>query len=252
MSAAWLEVEGPGGPRRVPLQAGRTRVGGRGAEVELAGIGAGELHVWSDPPRALYLAGPPDAVRPVSDGAPFEELALRPGTRIEWGPHRLVYGGRAAPRDQAELEELPAAPGHEEPEALLARLGRRVAAGALCEAGMIERQAQKRWQDAVLGGTFDPEACVRELLPEPLPPALAGRALDRSGTLLRDFLMAARTSGMRGAARRARERARSALAFVVVQAGVLVLFALILLAIMLVLRLHHGVSFDALLDRLVP
>lgn len=248
MTDAWLEHDGPGGPRRLALHEGLTRIGGPGAEIVLEGIAAGELHVWSDPPKALYVPASGAVTPPLRDGAPFAESALRPGARITWGQHVLTYGGRAAALDQAELEELadPAS------TPLLERIGRRVAAGALCEAGMVDRKALVRWQEAVAAGRFQPDACAAELLPAELPSGVPERLLDRGGTLLRDFLMASRLRGVRGAARRVREKTRSALAFVVVQVGVLVVFALILAAIMLVLRMHRGVSFDAWIDRLVP
>jgi hypothetical protein len=251
MSDARLEHEGPGGPPHIPLSKGLTRIGAAGAEVELEGIASGELHVWSDPPKVLYVALDPGATRPLLDGQPFGEQALRPGARITWGAHVLSYTGPAAVLDQAELEELD--PGSAEPfGGLWERIGRRVAAGALCEAGMADRKVMARWQKAIEGGEFRPDPCALELLPDPLPPGLHERLLDRGGTLLRDFLMASRLHGVRGAARRVRERGRSALAFVVVQLGVLLVFAVILAAIMLVLRLHRGVSFDAWIDRLLP
>lgn len=254
MTGAWLEHEGPGGPRRLVLHEGLTRIGGPGCEVVLEGIASGELHVWSDPPKALYVPAPGAVTPPLREGAPFAECTLRPGARLTWGSHVLTYGAPNAAQGPADLEELEdaGAPDPARSTTPWERIGRRVAAGALCEAGLVDRKALARWQQAVAEGRFQPDACAADLLPDPLPSGVPDRLLDRGGTLLRDFLMASRLRGVRGAARRVRERTRSALAFVVVQLGVLVVFALILAAIMLVLRIHRGVSFDAWIDRLIP
>lgn len=246
MSGGWLDVQGPGGTRREALREGLTRVGGPGSDVVLAQEVEGELHVWNRPPRAIHLGR---GGHPTCAGQPFEERDLRPGDRIEWAGHVLVYGGEAAGGHQAELEELsapvaPVAPG-------AAPLVARVRAGLACQLGLADAQAMKRWQQAVLAGRFDADACARELLPGSSGAESEQRLLERSGTLLRDFLMAPYLSGAAGARRKLREQGRSIVAFLVAQGLALLVFGLLVAASLLVAR-AGGTSIDALLDRILP
>jgi hypothetical protein len=126
-----------------------------------------------------------------------------------------------------------------------------VLAGLACELGLADTRVAKAWRQAVLEERFEPDRAAGELLPGVLAPEVERRLLERSGTLLRDFLMAPLLSGIQGQRRRLRGAARSGLAFLVVQVLALLALALILAACMLVLR-SKGVSFDALLDRALP
>ncbi|NOT30498.1 MAG: hypothetical protein HOP15_08635, partial [Planctomycetes bacterium] len=93
MNSGWLDIEGPSGSRRAPLNEGLTRVGGAGADIRLggpeAGPGGDELHVWDRPPRMLFLGG---GARPTCAGQPFDERGLRSGERVQWCGHALTYG----------------------------------------------------------------------------------------------------------------------------------------------------------------
>lgn len=246
MSGGWLDVVGPSGKRREALKEGLTLVGGARADVVLAPELEDQLHVWNRPPRMLFLGR---GARPSARGQAFEELALRPGDRVSWAEHVLVYGGEAARADEAPLEELPLAnvPGAATEACFVAR----VRAGLACELGLADEAAAKRWRQQVLAGAFDPDACARELLPRTLSSENEQRLLERAGSLERDFLMAALLAGSEGARRKARERARGLAAFFLTQGLALVVFTLIVVAALLVVR-AQGTSLDALLDRVLP
>jgi hypothetical protein len=246
MSGGWLDVRGVGETRRVALLEGLTRVGAQGADVVLPGVD-GELHVWNRPPRVLHLGRGP---RPTAGGAPFDERALRPGEAFDWAGYSFVYGGVAAREDLAALEELPGAP---TPESALpvSTLLQRVRAGLACELGFADATAAKRWREAVKAGQFEPDACARELVPRALPSQAEQRILERSGSLLRDFLMAALLTGAEGSRRRAREQTRGVLAFLIAQGLAFLVFVLLVVAALFLLR-YKGTSIDAFLDGLRP
>ena len=67
-----------------------TRIGGGAAEIRVDGTGTDQLHVWDDPPRAVFVGAGPE---PRCDGTSFEERPLRPGDRVEWAGIRLEFGG---------------------------------------------------------------------------------------------------------------------------------------------------------------
>lgn len=256
MSGGWLDIHAPGaGPsaagvaRREALLEGLTRVGGPGCDVVLPGAGEDQLHVWNRPPRLVFIGR---GARPLSEGRAFEERALRPGDRVEWAGHVLVYGGEASGADQALLEELPDEGVVVSPTPRVAsRLEARVRAGLACELGLADPQAQKRWRQAVLENRFEPDACAGEILKGELGAEAEQRLLERSGTLLRDFLMAALLSGSAGARRKLREGSRGLMAFLLTQGLALLVFAALVATTLLVLRVK-GTSIDALLDRLLP
>jgi len=251
VSGGWLDVQGPAGTRREALLEGLTRVGGPGTDIVLEGLapGSDELQVWNRPPRLLFLGR---GERPRVDGREVDEHPLRPGDRLLWGGHTLTYGGEAAHTDVAALEEIPlpvVAPPLATPSA--SRLSTRVRAGLACELGLADPRAVKRWREEVLAKRFDPDACARELLPNTLGAEAEERLLERSGTLLRDFLMAATLRGLRGAGRRVREKTRSLVAFLVAQTVALLVFLALVAAALLVWR-AKGTSIDAFLDRFLP
>lgn len=252
MSGSWLEITDARGTRREPLREGLTRVGSGEAEVRVPARDGDQLQVWNRPPRAVFLGeGPP----PHKDGHAFEETPLRPGDEIRWAGVTLRYGGEAAPEDQAPLEELtvePAPrPAAEKParSAEQERIWRRLVAGMMVELEMTDRGAVKRWQQRVLDGDFEIEPCARELYEAGRGRMDELRLLERSGRLLRDFLMAPLARGARGAGRRARRATKSGLAYLVAQLVAIGVYSLILVLIMAFLW-QRGVSFDALFERL--
>jgi hypothetical protein len=105
----------------------------------------------------------------------------------------------------------------------------------------------ERWRKAVVDGTFDAEACARDVLAARSPGADAAGLAERAGRLLRDFLM---EDVMRDSGRRARVAAKRGLAWVLVQAAVLALFVLLGFLSLVVLRVK-GVSVDAGIDRVM-
>jgi hypothetical protein len=249
VSGSWLDVRGPSGARREALLEGLTRLGGAGADVVVPVVGEDQLQVWNRPPRVVFLGRGP---RPTVRGEPFEERALRPGDGFEWAGHAFVYGGEAAVEHQASLEELPAASGGaRELAALDARLALRMRAGLACALDLAEPAAAKRWREAVQAGRYDPDACARDLLARPLGTEGEQRLLERSGSLLRDFLMAPLQSGPAAARRKVRESTRNLAAFLLAQGLALIVFALLVLAALILVR-ARGTSLDALLDRFLP
>jgi hypothetical protein len=254
MAGGWLDITDGAGRRRHVLQTGLTRIA-RDGDVAHGAAGDDELHVWDQPPRAVFVgSGDP----PTSAGRPFEELPLRPGSSVAWRGMTVVYGGQAAPADQAPLQELPAEPAPPPPRAEAAarapeeeRVWSRLKAGMLVELGIADRVTAKRWQDAVVSNAFDPDRCAQDILARSAVAPGEPRLLERSARLLRDLLMAPLFSGSRGAARRARQATKGVVAMVVSQAVAFGVYTAIVLAAMLLLRLRD-VSFDAFLDRILP
>jgi len=251
VTGRWIEITDASGTRREPLRAGLTRVGGGDAEVVLAGAGTDELHVWDDPPRAVFVGA---GAQPRCAGAPFAERALAPGERIEWAGAVLVLGaGRVS---EASLEEIVdparAAAGagvagtEGEGERTLARLR----AGLLVDLGLTDAAVVKRWQRAVLDGSFDADLCAGAVAAASRAGADDPRMRERAGRLLRDFVMAPTTRGARGAGRRVRQAARGGVAFVVAQGLALVVYSVIVLVALLLLRVRD-VSLDGFLDRIL-
>ena len=82
MVEAWIEIEDEEGRRREGLRAGLTRLGGPGCEVLVEGVGADQVHIWSDPPKAIYVGASPG---PLLDGRPLDEAELLDGSSLLWG-----------------------------------------------------------------------------------------------------------------------------------------------------------------------
>ncbi|MEW6072240.1 MAG: hypothetical protein AB1726_06530 [Planctomycetota bacterium] len=253
MAEGWIEIEHGGEVRREALRPGLTRAGGPGAEIVIAGAGADQLHLWDSPARVVFVG---TGERPVRAGVRLEEAELFPGDRLEWHGHVLAYGRPAGAGAPAALEEIhaavaapvpAAAPG---PAPAEGRAWRRIRAGLLVELGIADRSAASRWQQAVLGGEFDADACARDILARSDPPADDPRVVERAGRLLRDFLMMPLQTGVRGAGRRARQRVRGGLAFLIAQGLALLAFC-VLAAIALAVARWQGASIDRLLDVLL-
>ena len=143
-------------------------------------------------------------------------------------------GGGGAADIVEERTELPPA----------ARL---VLAGLTLEQGLADKKVAKRWRQTVLDGKFRATDCAQEILETARPDPTQRMVLDRASRLLRDFLMAPMQRGLRGAARRGRERARSGCAYVVAQATAFTVFAVIACAIGILLRMK-GNSLDGWAD----
>ena len=128
------------------------------------------------------------------------------------------------------------------------RAWERVRAGLAIDLGAANRKAVTRWQEAVLGNAFDPDACARELLGDGSLSPNDPRLLERSGRLLRDFLMASLQRGVQGASRKIRSQARSGTAYLVANAIAISIYTLIVLVVMVLMRLKWGTSFDGMFD----
>lgn len=250
MSPGWLEIGGgAGGTRRVALREGLTRLGGTGADVPVEDVGSDELHVWDDPPRAIFVG---DGERPSCNGAAFDEVPLHGGDEIRWRSVRIRFDAGEAGR--ARLEALDPAPVDVASGALSERervAWRRLRAGLVIDQGLADRATVRRWQNAVRDGSFDAGACAREIEAHITGVPDEERLVLRAGQMLRDFVMVSVQRGVQGTGRRARQAARSGAAFLIAQGTALAVFALIVLAAALLLRLR-GTSIDGILDRLLP
>ena len=113
---------------------------------------------------------------------------------------------------------------------------------------LASSQAVKRWRGAVMASEFDPAACTRELLAgEQVPPGDT-RLLERATRLQRDLLMSAHQRGVKGVRRRARAATRSGAAYVLANLIAISIYSLVVLAVMLLVRVQYGTSFDGTLD----
>ena len=115
--------------------------------------------------------------------------------------------------------------------------------------GLAERKTLKHWQAEVVASRFDADVAARELSATAQTPG-EGILADRAGRLLRDFVMAPTLRGAQGAARAARQRTKSGVAYLLAQGLAFAAFTLILLLCMLFLRLK-GTSFDEFFDRIL-
>lgn len=258
MVEAWIEIEDEEGRRREGLRAGLTRLGGPGCEVLVEGVGADQVHIWSDPPKAIYVGASPG---PLLDGRPLDEAELLDGSSLLWGGKTIEF------HFPPVVEELPpepaaaAAPGRgsrpesggsgrstRPPGEVADRVTRRVLAGLIADLGLAEKKTVKRWQQAVIRGEFDADACAREVLDganlSPEEPRLA----ERAGRLQRDLLMMPFQRGLKGATRRARGASRRGMAYVVANLIAISVYSLVLVAIMLLVRVNYDFSFDGTLD----
>jgi hypothetical protein len=130
------------------------------------------------------------------------------------------------------------------------RAWRRVKAGLLVEAGLADRKAAARWQEAVLAGRFDADRAAEELLAAPRAEATESQLERRAAELARDLVMAPRMRGLSGAARKAREAGRRGIAWIVVQILVVLVFAGLFAASLLTAR-YVGHDLHAPLDRVL-
>jgi len=247
-----MDITVEGETHRHALAEGRTRFGAGQAPAQIdvsLPVGHGEeLHVWNRPPRAVYLGqGSP----PRKDGIGFEETELRPGDVIEWSGITLTYGGDGAEGRLASLQELPPEPGTRSAASERERIWRRLVAGMMVELEMTDRKLVKSWQQRVVDGEFKVEDCANDLYEAGRGHMDELRLLERSGRLLRDFLMTPLTRGARGAGRKVRVATKRGVAWVVAQFVVVAIYTVILVLIMAFLY-RRGTRFDPLFEWLFP
>ena len=268
----WIEVRGGAQAERVPWE-GRVRVGASPCEIVAPSPEGGELHLWSDPPRLVFV-GTSGLV--LVNGRAVEEATLSSGDTIQWGGLVLVVQPRTV---LEELEEEPAPVAPQEPAPVRGRApaatgagspggrspapprptasaprgaGRaeqRLLAGLAAECGLGNKEAVKRWQAAVLRGEWDADTAAREILEgtDRESPAL----LERAGRVQRDLLMSAFQRGVRGAARKARGAARGGSAFVVANLVAVSVYSLLVAALAVLVRARYDWSLDSSIDGLL-
>ena len=120
-------------------------------------------------------------------------------------------------------------------------------AGLALEQGLADKKTARRWREAVIDKRWQARDCAREVLASGTVDPVDGRLEERAARLLRDFLMAPMQQGVRGAARRGRERARSGCAMVLSQGLAFVIFTIVASAIAVLLRMK-GHSLDGWAD----
>ncbi len=230
--------------RRYALAEGLNRIGGPGCDVVLPDVAGDELHLWSDPPKILTTGG---ATTPLLNGRAFEESELASGDTVQWGTAVLVYGREASALVEELVEEAP-------PAATTATgttqgaVPERLRAGLLADLKLCKGGVVRRWQDAVLRGEFDPDACARDLLASSDVPPDDPRLLERAARLQRDLVMAPLQRGLAGAGRRARGAARQGTAYLLANLIAISVYTLVLVAILVLVRLNYGFSVDGMID----
>lgn len=176
----------------------------------------------------------------------MDEAPLAAGDRFEWHGAQYTFDFDDGQAALVELPDLAAASATDGPVAW-----RRVKAGLTVELGVADKGVAKRWQDAVVRGEFEPEACARDLLGSGAPLTDDDpRLVERGGRLLRDLLMTPTMRGARGASRQVRAAARGGFAFAVSQFIVLSIYSLMILIALLMVRIKWQFSFDDFLDNL--
>jgi len=256
MTKPWLSIRSSGEERRVPLDRSVIRIGGAGCDVVTPGIPVGQLHVWTQPPKAVRVGGGPELF---VAGRRVDEALLEPGVVAVWGELELSVGGV-----MAVIEELPPepdvsahtrSPRSPAPSANLGpnaqRVHDRLEAGLLVELGLAHKDVTKRWQASVVQGEWDADACAREVLDRREVGPEDPRLLERAGRLQRDLVMASFQRGLRKAGRSFRGAARQGSAIVVANIVAFFCFSLIIVAIGFLLRVRWDVSFDGTIDRVL-
>lgn len=253
MEELWLDIKIGGVTSRADLKRGLTRLGGPGADVVVPSAPEGELHVWSDPPKIVHVSGATPLERA---GERVSEVELVVGGEVVWGPITLALRGGAPVIEEIPLAEAaaPSAPRASSRPGLPAasagadRAASRVRAGMAIELGVADKQVVRRWQDAVVRSEFDADACTREVLERLELSADDPRLVERSGRLLRDFLMSSLQRGVKGASRKARAQAKSGTAYIVANLIAISVYTAIVVVVMVLARLKWGTSFDELID----
>lgn len=249
MSAPWLTLRTAKEERRVPLDRAVLRLGAGGADVPIAGVDSGQLHVWSQPPKVVRVGGGPELV---VAGRRVDEAMLEPGTTAVWGPLTLSLDGGARVLEELPSDEPVRGAGGGDRRGLgpnAARAHDRLVAGILVELGLAPKDAAKRWQASVVKGEWDADACAREVLDQGAVTSEDPRVLERAGRLQRDLVMASFQRGLRKAGRNMRGMARQGSAILIANVVAFLCYSLILLAVAVLLRVRWEWSFDDLIDR---
>ncbi|MCP3914183.1 MAG: hypothetical protein GY711_01365 [bacterium] len=262
MAESWIDVTLDGDRKRHTLTGALLRFGPADADVAVPDANGDELQLWTNPPKFIHVGA---ATTPLLNGRVFEEAALENGDTVQWAGAVLVFGREEA----AVLEEIPpddpllavpdAAPAPSAPSASATaarpvlgdeeRAWNRMRAGLLVELGIADKKVARRWQESVLGGEFDADACAREILAKSGVPGDDPRVLERTGRLERDLLMMPLQRGIKGASRRARGAAKGGAAFLVANLIAILVYTLILVAIAMLMRVNYDFSFDGMIDR---
>jgi len=245
----WLELRDGHETRNVPIAGSLTKIGGQSPDVSMQGLPQGELHVWSDPPKVVLVAG--QAALAVN-GVDCREALIADGDRIDWGEVRFHFRRKeSAPvLEEIAVSAPPAAPAVPAPGSG-GSSWTRVRAGMMVELGLAEKGAVRSWQESVMRGEFSPDACARDLSVGSDLDGEDPRLLERSGRLLRDFLMASTMSGAGGARRKARQAGKKGAAIFVSQLFVIIVYTLIILVVMALLHAKWPETFfDPLFDSL--
>ncbi len=207
------------------------------------------------PKWSLQIVGPGHRQRwPLAPGA---SLALGELTLEVQDDAAAQGAGQGSPRNTARLEALPSPASQSARDPKQVEFGAlpiawtRLRAGLMFHFGAADPAAAKRWQQAVLDKQFDADRCARELQGERVWNDHDPRVVEKSGTLLRDWLMAPYGRGLRRGVRRMKQAAAGGLAFVVVQFLVAGMFLLLLAMALVVGRLRFGFSADAWVDRIL-
>ena len=99
----WLELRDGQETRNIPMAGSLTKIGGASPDVSMQGLPLGELHVWSDPPKLVMVAG--HAALAVN-GVDCREALLADGDRIEWGEMSFHFRREVSAQ---VLQEIPVA-----------------------------------------------------------------------------------------------------------------------------------------------
>ncbi len=249
MADLWLEFKDGQETRSIPLAGALTKIGGATPDVFMQGLPAGELHLWSDPPKLVTVAG--QAALTVN-GVACRDALLADGDRVDWGG----VGFQFRRQEQTPvLKEIPAeapvpAPAPPAPDSGGASWAR-VQAGMMVELGLADKAAVRTWQESVMRGDFSPDACARDISRGVELDSEDPRLMERSGRLLRDFLMASTMSGVDGARRKARQAGKKGAAIFVSQLFLITVYTLIILVVMALLHAKWPETFfDPLFDSL--
>jgi hypothetical protein len=258
MTKPWLSIRSSGAEQRVPLDRSVIRIGGVGCDIVTPGIGGGQLHVWTQPPKAVRVGGGPELF---VAGRRVDEALLEPGVVAVWGDLELSVGGVSSVLEElppdpvasaaagAARGQFPATGSALGPNAQ--RVHDRLEAGLLVELGLAHKDVTKRWQASVVQGEWDADACAREVLDRREVGPEDPRLLERAGRLQRDLVMASFQRGLRKASRSVRGAARQGSAIVLANIVAFVCFSLIIAAIAFLLRVRWDVSFDGYIDRVL-
>jgi hypothetical protein len=126
---------------------------------------------------------------------------------------------------------------------------RRLKAGMAVELGVADAAVARRWQDAVMRGEFDADACARDVLG-----AATGlndlKLGERTTRLQRDLVMAPVAATARGSARKVKNVAQGMAAMIISQFVVLSVSLLLVMLALFVLRVRWQWSVDAFFDRI--